>query len=179
MIKCTFGDGTIRAATKMANAMGALNNSISKGDGNVAGFIGELIVASILDAKQDNTYQYDLVLPDGKTIDVKSKRTNRQPKPHYDCSVAAFNTTQECDYYAFVRMNVEARVAWFLGMIPKEDYYKQATLIEAGDIIGSNQYMVRSSCYNLAIEDIWRVSEHDNYIRRREHSNEAGRQAAS
>ena len=35
----------IELARKMSDNMGALNNSITKGQGNIIGFLGEIIVA--------------------------------------------------------------------------------------------------------------------------------------
>ena len=53
-----------------------LNNSITKGDGNLAGALGEVIVCDYYNGEQKNTYDYDLILK-GKKIDVKTKRQNQ------------------------------------------------------------------------------------------------------
>lgn len=142
------------AARADAVQMGQLNNSITKGQGNVAGFVGERIAQAVLGGKLDNTYDYDLVLPNGKTVDVKTKQTSVEPKDYYDCSVAAFNTKQKCDYYAFVRVKNDLSVGWFLGIISKEDYFKQARHLKKGDKDPSNNYTVRADCYNLAIREL-------------------------
>ena len=52
--------------------MGRLANSITNGAGNLAGFIGEIVVADELNAKQDYTYDYDLLFKDKTRIAVKT-----------------------------------------------------------------------------------------------------------
>ena len=54
-----------QTALRMADAMGKLNNSIRHGEGNVYGFLGEMIFAKITGAEQDNTYDWDGVMPTG------------------------------------------------------------------------------------------------------------------
>ena len=66
----------IKKAAEMAAEMGVLKNSLTKGDGSQAGFLAEIVLARHLKATQSNTYDYDLVMPDGRTIDVKAKRTS-------------------------------------------------------------------------------------------------------
>ena len=57
-------------AEKQAKEMGNIAHSITKGQGNIAGFLAELAVAKYYGASQKNTYNYDLVMPNGTTIDV-------------------------------------------------------------------------------------------------------------
>lgn len=154
---------TVAAATKAAE-MGRLNNSIMKGEGNIAGFLGEEIARVILGGRTSNTYDYDLVLDDGLTIDVKTKQTTVTPKDNYECSVAEFNTRQKCDYYCFVRVRDDFNVGWYLGVYPKNKYYKDATYLKKGTLDPSNNYVVRASCYNMRISDLYSspsFKEHD------------------
>jgi hypothetical protein len=67
------GDQFIRARKK-ATDMGRIANSITNGKGNLAGFIGEIVVADHIGAKEKNTYDYDIIDQVGNTIDVKTKR---------------------------------------------------------------------------------------------------------
>jgi hypothetical protein len=147
-------DEMLIEARRKSVEMGQLHNSITRGAGNLAGFIGEEIAAHVLGAMAENTYDYDLVLPDGSKVDVKTKRTSVMPKEHYECSVAALNTKQDCDYYAFVRVLNDLSVGWFLGVYPKEKYYQDANLLEKGDKDPSNGYVVKTSCYNLPISSL-------------------------
>ena len=48
--------GQLIRARQKAIDMGRLANSITNGAGNLAGFIGEIVVADEINAKQDNTY---------------------------------------------------------------------------------------------------------------------------
>lgn len=138
-------------AYKKTLEMPDLKNSVTKNDGVYAGFLGEEVAKVVMGGVEKNTYDYDLVLEDGKTVDVKSKRTSVKPQPHYECSVFAFNTKQKCDYYAFVRVNEKTDKAWFLGVYKKEDYYKDARLVKKGDIDPSNNLVFKADCYNMPI----------------------------
>jgi hypothetical protein len=143
----------IRAMEK-SKEMGRLHNSITLGQGNIAGFIGEQVALHVLGGKEHNTYDYDLVTDAGFRVDVKTKRTSVTPKESYECSVAELNTKQECDYYAFVRVHNDMHTAWFLGVYPKEDYFKAATFLEKGQVDPSNNFTVKSDCYNIAISEL-------------------------
>jgi len=154
---------SIEEAKQLAKEMGKLNNSITKGDGNIAGFLGEVLVRKLLKGKQTNSYDYDLTLFDGKTVDVKTKRTKVRPKEYYDCSIAKLNTKQKCHYYAFVRILSDMSKAWFIGLIPKETYFKNSLLLKKGEIDPDNNYVVKSDCYNVSINNIEIYSEHKKY----------------
>ena len=135
--------------------MGPLRNSIVKGDGNIAGFIGEQLALECLGGTWDNTYSYDIVLPNGKKVDVKTKQTSVAPLPDYDCSVANFNTKQACDIYAFVRVKNDLTVGWYLGCMDKKEYFEKAVFMKKGDVDASNNYTVRADCYNLKIKQLY------------------------
>jgi len=141
-------------AMKKAKEMGRLNNSITRGQGNIAGFIGEEVARHVLGGKETNTYDHDLITDAGISVDVKTKRTSVKPKDYYECSVAAFNTKQQCDYYAFVRVHNDMHTAWFLGMYPKESYYKDAKFLKKGEVDPSNNFTVKADCYNLPISSL-------------------------
>ena len=145
----------IDKAKLLAKELGTLNNSITRGEGNLAGFIGEVVVCEILEAEHNNTYDSDLTWIDGITIDVKTKRTTVEPKDYYECSIAAYNTKQNCDLYAFCRVSSNMDTLWFLGMIPKETYFKQSRFLKKGQVDGDNNFIVKADCYNMEIKDIW------------------------
>ena len=81
---------TLSTAQKKAEELGVVRKSITHGEGNIAGFIGEYLAKNVYGGEIINTFKYDLVLPDGKRIDVKTKRTGFEPKLDYDCSVSDF-----------------------------------------------------------------------------------------
>jgi len=103
MIEVEITDEMKRRAWVKARQMGEINNSITHGDGNIAGFIGEEVANSIIQGSINNTYDYDII-KDDITYDVKTKRCTSAPKDFYECSVAAYNTKQKCDRYVFVRL---------------------------------------------------------------------------
>lgn len=146
----------IIAAWKKGVEMGKLNRSILRGGGNLAGFIGEFVAADFYGAKVENTFEYDLVLPNGDTIDVKSKQTSVKPLEHYDCSIASSKTSkrQSCDYYVFVRVLNDFSKAWVLGWKSNEDYFNEARFLKKGTKDGDNKFTVRADCYNLEIKDL-------------------------
>ena len=105
----------IEKAKNLSEELGKLKNSITDGGHNIYGFLGELIVAEYLNTEQKNTYDYDMKLPSGLTIDVKTKRCTSTPSPNYECSIAAYNTKQKCDVYVFTRILDNMKVGWILG----------------------------------------------------------------
>ena len=154
IIEVDVTGGQLLKARKMAHDMGRLNNSITNGGGNIAGFIGEIVVADRIKAKHKNTYDYDLIDRLGNRIDVKTKRCSSEPKPDYDCSIAAIGTKQECDMYVFVRvLNIYTK-AWILGKLSKKDYFDRATYFKKGEKDPSNNFTFRADCYNVKIKDL-------------------------
>jgi hypothetical protein len=154
MIKIIVTPEMLVEARDKAVAMGRLHNSIISGAGNIAGFIGEAIAQQVMGGELKNTYDYDLVLPDGVTVDVKTKQTSVEPLSEYDCSIAAFNTKQDCQYYCFVRVKNDFSVGWYLGVYNKQQYMQDAVFMEKGTIDPSNGYVVKSDCYNLKISKL-------------------------
>ena len=157
MIEVAISPAMLIEARDKAVEMGQLRNSITRGQGNLAGFIGEAIAQQVLGGTLANTYEYDLVLPSGKTVDVKTKLTSVKPLASYMCSVAALNTKQDCDYYAFVRVKNDFSVGWYLGVYNKDQYMKDAVFMQKGTVDPSNGYTVKSDCYNLAIHKLQSV----------------------
>jgi hypothetical protein len=158
MIEIPINDDYMRRAREKASTVGILQGSITGGTSNVVGAIGEIIVADSIEAKQINTYDYDLV-KDGVRIDVKTKRCNTKPLPNYDCSVALHGTKQDCDAYVFVRILTDLSKAWILGGISKQSFYKKATLYRKGDVDSDNGFMFKADCYNLKIDKLSPVHE--------------------
>lgn len=159
MIEIEITEEMKRRAWRKAREMGKLNNSITKGDGNIAGFLGEEVANSVIGGAVTNTYDYDIVSGDQQLItwDVKTKRCTSPPKEYYDCSVAAFNTKQKCDRYVFVRIeNKNGRWgrAWILGWYDKNQYFKDARFLKKGQIDPDNNFKVKADCYNIAIKDL-------------------------
>lgn len=143
-------------AKRKADDMGVLKRSYLSGEGNVTGFLGEIIAANVLGASTANeskiNYNYDLIIPStGITIDVKTKKTKVKPLPHYECGVMDYNAkTQKCDYYCFVRIKSDLTVGWFLGVKEKYQYIREARFIPKG-YEEPNGFKAVTDNYNMPI----------------------------
>lgn len=156
MIEIKITEAMKRRAWTKARAMGTLRNSITRGAGNIAGFLGEEIANSLIEGEVSNTYNYDIVKR-GIKYDVKTKRCTSEPKPFYECSVANYNTKQKCDRYAFVRIEYKNKRwcrAWLLGWLTHDEYFEKAKKLTRGEIDRSNGFMVKADCYNVSIEEL-------------------------
>jgi hypothetical protein len=154
MIEVKITDDMLIKARNKAKEMGAINNSILRGNGNIAGFIGEQIALDIIGGKWENTYQYDILLDNNIKVDVKTKQTTVKPLPHYDCSIAQTSSKQACDWYVFTRVKKDFSIGWFLGAMSKKQYFEDATFLRKGEVDPSNNFTVRADCYNLPIHSL-------------------------
>ena len=128
MIEIMITDKMRNKAHKKSQEMGALHKSITRGQGNVFGFLGEEIAKKVLGGEEHNTHNYDLIVSD-KKIEVKTKKTSVTPKENYECSVADLTRKQDCDYFAFVRVLNDQSVGWFLGLKERDEYYNEAVYL--------------------------------------------------
>ena len=153
MIEVEITPELIERAKKKTATVGVLQGSITGSASHVVGAIGELIVADLTGATEASTHDYDLLL-DGRRIDVKTKRCRTRPFPHYDCSVAAHGSKQDCDSYVFVRVKIDGTKAWVLGQVDKRTFYEKATHHRRGDIDPDNGFVFKADCYNLPIKEL-------------------------
>ena len=160
MIEIEITDKMKKRAWRKAREMGRIHNSITRGEGNIAGFLGEEVANAVIRGDISNTYNYDIVYKTkSKTLkyDVKTKRCTSEPKPYYECSVANYNTRQDCDRYAFVRVewkNGKWGRAWVLGWLNREEYFQKSKKLTKGEVDRSNGFIVRADCHNVAISDL-------------------------
>jgi|TARA_R110000824_G_scaffold17005_4_gene69714 hypothetical protein len=173
MIRLNVTKEMIDSARAKANALGSINNSILKGAGNVAGYLGEEVVASYVKAEVVSNnrglekYNHDLLLSGGCRIEVKTKRRTVSPRGYYDVSVARTSKHQQPDTYAFVSLEFERVThshpkkyyglinAWLCGFMPANEYWKRAKLWKSGQIDKTNNFKTHVDMYNLAIEDLY------------------------
>jgi hypothetical protein len=160
IIAVTPTEDQIREAKRAALTMGALSGSITGGTGNGAGLLGEILIRDMFKFEQVNTKDYDLVTPDSRTVDVKTKHCKTEPRSFYECSVAAHGLTQNCDEYVFVRMLPNLSKAWVLGRIDKSDYFAKAKRHKKGEVDESNGFTFRADCYNLEISELCPLNVH-------------------
>ena len=141
-----------------AKALPLLNNSIRKGKGAIVAYIGEEVVKKVFSGEIHDTYDYDIIYGDDVKVDVKTKERTVAPKDHYNCTVADFNTEQNCDEYAFVSVLNDHSAAWYLGKIAKEDFYKKAKFYKEGELDPdsppSRDFFFKADCYNIPISEL-------------------------
>lgn len=154
MIEVQITPEMLQDAKQKAKELGVLRNSITSGEGNVAGMLGELVVAKATGATLSNTRDYDVVRSDGLTADVKTKRCSGKPESHFECSIADFNTRQKCDYYIFVRVQKDFTKAWIVGELPKKEYFEKAIFIQQGQFDPANNWRCKADCYNVPISKL-------------------------
>jgi hypothetical protein len=147
----------IEYATLKSIQMGNLNNSITNGEGNIAGFIGEILALKALkltgsNLKSSSSYEYDILDNQNISWDVKTKRRTVKPQPYHNCTVADYNTKQKCDRYIFVSLyNLDE--GFILGWISKDDFYKKAKFFKKGEIDPlsppNKTFRFTADCYNI------------------------------
>lgn len=142
-------------------------NSIMVGERTEYGLVGEEMVLAYLkhqtrsnskiDVAIKSTYDYDIVLyTKGVTvrIDVKTKVSDHVPHHDWDVSVAAANTTQQCDYYCFTRIYEDYSRGFLVGFKDKTKYFQEAQALTKGEMDYDNMYRVRADCYNMKIYNL-------------------------
>lgn len=158
----------VELSKEKALKMGTLKNSITHGRGNVAGFLGEYIVQSFLgesNCEIVNTYDYDLLLKNPEPekghlrLEVKTKLCNTSPKTGYECSVADYNTKQDCDVYVFVRVLAGLKKAWICGWKPKGEFFKQARQVKKGELDPTNNFIAQCDCHNLPVNKLCDIKD--------------------
>lgn len=155
MVEVNISENQIKRAKELY-PFGNLNGSITEGKGNIFGAMGEIVVFDYFKKYNPvfkSTYNYDMIIQ-GLKIDVKTKRTTVTPLPHYLCSISDFNTEQDCDYYFFLRVSEHMNVAYILGYMKKEEFFKKAFFVRKGDR-DVNGFIFKDDCYNLKISDLY------------------------
>jgi hypothetical protein len=172
IIKIPHTQEMIDRAISKANALGSINNSILRGGGNIAGYLGEEAVASYIGAnivscdEGVDKYNHD-ILYDKDRLEIKTKRRTVSPKDFYDVSVAETSKHQRPDTYIFLslefdRVNGRGRSkkyyglkhVWLCGQMDADEYFDRATLWEAGKVDTSNNFKTHVNMYNLPIKSL-------------------------
>ena len=135
MLQLPFDNKMIREATDWAENLGGIYNSITKGDGNYAGRLGELALAKHLGVEVEDHKDYDLIYNDSK-VEVKTKRRAPKPKSNYTVNIAATSKHQKPDKYAFLSLEYadrdsggnysDLRYIWLCGYKSSEQFFEEA-----------------------------------------------------
>jgi len=172
MIKLDFNQSMIDEAVKKAEELGSINNSITSGRGNLAGYLAEIALTKYLGCKNiscdkgRDKYDYDLI-KDGRKIDVKTKRRTVDPKPFFEVSIAGTSKHQKTDTYAFISITFKEKRGmgskaqyygvesiWLCGFMSKEDYFDKAIFWKKGAVDPSNGFKVHADMYNMPISSL-------------------------
>lgn len=173
LISIPWDSRMVEQAQSKAKKLGRINNSILKGGGNAAGYLGEEAVAAYIGAKitscdkGNDKYNYDIIAKDGRRIEIKTKRRTVDPLDYYDVSVAKTSVHQRPDLYIFVSINFENMMMengkrvyrgikniWIVGQAEPEDYFARAKIWKAGEIDNNNGFKTHVDMYNLPISEI-------------------------
>ena len=135
MLQLPFDNKMIREATNWAENLGGIYNSITKGDGNYVGRVGELALAKHLGVEVEDHKDYDLIYNDSK-VEVKTKRRATKPKPNYTVNIASTSRHQKPDTYAFLSVEYSDRDSggnysdllkiWLCGYKSAEQFFEEA-----------------------------------------------------
>ena len=134
-----------------------LKNSISKGQSQIYGAIGELIAMGFLrskgkEVKYEGDYNYDLI-SNGKKIDVKTIKTDKEPTDDFNANIDANNTTQKTDFYLWCSVSVDMTYGYVIGYLDKDEFYKIADLKKKGEI-DCGDWTFKSDTYTTKIKNI-------------------------
>ena len=166
MIKLKYTKEMVVESARLADSMGAINNSITNGAGNRAGFLAELVLASYLGAARDDKFGYDLFL-DGKRIEVKTKRRTAPPRDFYDGSVAVSSGHQHPDFFAFLSLTFEGKKIingceyyfgldsiWYCGVISYKNFILKSKLCKKGERDPSNNFVAPTDMRNIKYSEL-------------------------
>ena len=130
-----FNQKMIGQASQWANDLGGIKNSITRGDGNYAGRLGELALAKHLSVEVEDHKDYDLIY-NGEMVEVKTKRRATKPKSNYTVNIAATSKHQNPDKYAFLSLEYADRDSggnysdlqhiWLCGYKSSEQFFEEA-----------------------------------------------------
>ena len=172
MISLPFSKDMLDRAKAKANNLGSIRNSILKGRGNLAGYLGEEALAPHIGAEivSNNRgldkYNHDLLMKDGNRVEVKTKRRTVKPRSNYDVSVAHTSTHQKPDVYAFISLEFERssnthpksyyglKNVWLCGFMSAEEYMEKAVIWKKGKVDKTNNFKTHVDMYNLSIDQL-------------------------
>lgn len=160
MIKLNITDEQIIEAQKLYNFK-ALNNSITEGESQIYGALGEVMVMDFLRSLNKpvqyiGSYDYDLEI-NGKKIDVKTIKTDKEPTNDFNANISAFNTRQQTDFYLWCSVAESMNYGYIIGYLEKDEFYRVAELKKKGQIdFGS--WVFKSDTYTTKVKNIKKIT---------------------
>ena len=160
MIKIDITDQQIIKAQKLYNFK-ALNNSITEGESQIYGALGEVMVMDFLRSlnkpvKYIGSYDYDLEI-NGKKIDVKTIKTDKEPTNDFNANISAFNTRQQTDFYLWCSVAESMKYGYIIGYLEKDEFYRIAELKKKGQI-DWGKWVFKSDTYTTKVKNIKKIT---------------------
>ena len=160
MIKINITDQQIIEAQKLYNFK-ALNNSITEGESQIYGALGEVMVMDFLRSlnkpvKYIGSYDYDLEI-NGKKIDVKTIKTDKEPTNDFNANISAFNTRQQTDFYLWCSVAESMKYGYIIGYLEKDEFYRIAELKKKGQI-DWGKWVFKSDTYTTKVKNIKKIT---------------------
>lgn len=139
-----------------------LRNSITSGDSQIYGAIGEVVVMDYLIASGVPTEyigckDYDLMC-DCVSIDVKTIRVNKPPRDTFNANISAHNTWQNTFMYLWVFVSEDKATAWLVGWLDKKTFFEEAKLNKEGDEDGGG-WKFKSDTYSMKLSSLISADE--------------------
>ena len=158
-----------KLASERSEKMGILPNSHTNGEGRMSGFLGEITVEKFLGGVAENhgsqSKRYDLGLPCGTTIEVKTKRAKSIPKPDYVASVEKKASHMfKNDLFVFLRCHSSLAKLWLLGWVKTDSFRRRATFKKAGEPDGDFGFTFRVDGWHLPISKLKPISTLKDYL---------------
>lgn len=156
MIKRYLTDDEILEAKRLYDFK-KLRNSITEGQSQIYGALGEVMVMNFFKLYYENveyvgSYDFDLKI-NGKKIDVKTIKTDKEPTKDFNANISAYNITQQTDFYLWCSVSENMKYGYIIGYLEKDEFYKIAQLKKKGEIDWGN-WVFKSDTYTTQIKNI-------------------------
>jgi len=115
-----------------------LKNSITKGESQIYGALGEIVVLDYyekhgVNAQYVGSFDYDIIIAN-KKVDVKTKKVNNPPQLEHNATIPACNVLQKTDIYYFVYVMSDMTKAYLVGWLYKDEFFAKAELKKSGEV---------------------------------------------
>ena len=125
------------AETNAAQIAGAKDYAYNSYDNNIGTMLGEEIAKCYLGLPARSSKAYDLVLPDGRTIDVKTKQlgVSGYPRDSWTVGISSLENTSSkpADIYVFTTVRRDKTEGWMQGWVTSEDFMDRSVLKKKGE----------------------------------------------
>ena len=155
IIEFNIPDEVIKEAERRGKNLGALRGSIKKGEGNKAGYAGQIMFQKIFggsDTDEEGNskkFRFDISL-NNEEWEIKTKNTTMDfVKLDYDASISCNTKQQKFDKVAFLRVNLELRKGWFCGYATYDQWMKNRFFARKGEVDPTNGMEEWCDCYKM------------------------------